>query len=267
MFRQIVLTLGLVGGMAAPAIAETSFMLGGGAIYAPEYEGGDEYEFSFLPLVEAEWKRDDYKTHEGISLHQAKLGFDGLSATWLKLDAKLVTYTSRIGVGYDFGRDAGDSDALTGLGDIDGYASPFVTFGVQARNGLGLDAKYETALSDDDNGSLVTLGTSWFLPVSKTVFFRPSANVVWASEDHMQRYFGINARQAANSVYNQFTPDSGFKSMGAGVMVNWNFWGNANLMVSGNAKQLLGDAADSPIVDGPGSDTQFSLLTGLSWRF
>ena len=92
-------------------------------------------------------------------------------------------------------------------------------------------------------------------------------HATWANSDHMQTYFGIDSRQAANSVYQIYDADSGVQDIGYSITTKYRLTNHINLMVSGKYDNLLSDAADSPLVDQEGSDHQFSILTGVTYRF
>jgi outer membrane protein len=207
------------------------FELGGGAIYGTEYEGSDEYEVKALPYITAEYK-------DGLFFANP---FDGIGSYPLRGE----NYKLGASIGVDFGRDEDDSDDLRGMGDIDMSA----TVNLMGEYDLGA-LKFSAKLTkgDDDYGMTAEadVGTMW--PVTRRLMVMGKVGTKWADEDNMKTYFGVSSAQAGRSVYSQYTPDAGFKSVGVtvsgfySITENW----NAMLMVSGD--QLIGDAADSPIV-------------------
>ena len=78
---------------------------------------------------------------------------------------------------------------------------------------------------------------------------------------------GIDATQSANSGYAVYDADAGFKDVGFGGTLTWRFWDRAAVTAIAEVKELLGDAADSPIVDQAGSSTQAFVGLALSYRF
>ena len=96
--------------------ADWSFTLGAGAMYAPDYEGSNDYEVSPVPVIEVSWRdRVWLTTTDGV----------GLFASPFQTEALRVD----LGVEYDFGRKEDDNAALKGLGDLEGGAVGVVTFG------------------------------------------------------------------------------------------------------------------------------------------
>jgi MipA family protein len=83
----------------------------------------------------------------------------------------------------------------------------------------------------------------------------------------MQSYFGVDQTQASTSAHSQFSAESGFKSVGFGVELDWAI--NEHWMVNGGLEfsKLTNDAADSPFVKNEGSDTQMGVMAALIYKF
>ena len=97
--------------------------IGAGARYVAKYEGSDEMKTRALPLIDIRWKdRVFLNPRDGLGLRVYDEGGLTVSA----------------GVGYAFGRDESDGDALRGMGDIDETAAANLAAGY----GLGLVRPY-----------------------------------------------------------------------------------------------------------------------------
>ena len=85
----------------------------------------------------------------------------------------------------------------------------------------------------------------------------------------MQNTFGISSTQAANSLqnYQTFNAGSGIKDADLSANVQHRFSEHLALVGSVGYTQLLGDAADSPIVKDQGSDQQFATMVGLIYNW
>lgn len=208
-----------------------SLVLGAGAIYEPEYEGGDEFKVQPIPVViftYGEWLEIDPRgvmitpfRHNGFAL-AAKIGYEG-------------------------GRDEDDADRLKGLGDIDFAA----TVGARASydwNGLELYASIDQTI--DGSESLIgTFGAEYQAPVTERLILGAGVEAVVANDKHMEAYFGVNAKQAARSGLPEYKAEAGLKRVNASASAtyllseNWLVRGEASLGI------LTGDAADSPIVE------------------
>ena len=79
--------------------------------------------------------------------------------------------------------------------------------------------------------------------------------------------YGVTGMIAARSGLSTYDPDGGIKDVGVSVnaIYQWNeHWGVTGMV---GLTQLVGDAADSPIVDDEGSATQGLFAAGLLYRF
>jgi outer membrane scaffolding protein for murein synthesis (MipA/OmpV family) len=208
-----------------------SLILGAGAIYEPEYEGGDKFEIQPIPVVVFTY------------------------GEWLEIDPRGITITPfrhdgfalAARVGYESGRDEDDADRLNGLGDIDFAA----TVGAKASytwKGFELYATLDQTI--DGSESLIgTFGVEYQAPVTERLILGAGVEAVVANDKHMEAYFGVNASQAARSGLPEYKAEAGFKrvnvSASATYMLseNWLVRGEAGLGI------LTGDAADSPIVE------------------
>ncbi|OHV77249.1 MipA/OmpV family protein [Rhizobium sp. LCM 4573] len=208
-----------------------SLIVGAGAIYEPEYEGGDEFEVQALPFIVftyGEWLQIDPR---------------GLTVTAFQNDG----FALAAKVGYEGGRDEDDADRLDGLGDIDFAA----TIGAKASySWKGFEFYASVDQTIDGSESLIgTFGAEYQAPVTERLILGAGVEAVLANSKHMEAYFGVNAAQAARSGLSEYKPDAGLKrvnvSASATYMLSesWLIRGEASLGI------LTGDAADSPIVE------------------
>ncbi|MEQ8656989.1 MAG: MipA/OmpV family protein [Hyphomicrobiales bacterium] len=234
--------------------AEVRLGLGGG--FSPDYQGSDEYEVMPLPIITARNVFGFNFTPFALSYNLAE--YNSAGGAWS------VGFGPR--VAFDFGRDQDANAALAGLGDIDSSILPGAF--VNLRMGPALaTASFGQDIADGHDGAVADFGLSTFVPVTQQITLMPGLTASWADDDYMQSYFGISATQAANSAYGAYNAEGGFKSIGANVnaiyAINENWAANTRL----GYERLLGDAADSPIVDGPGSANQFSVMFGVTRGF
>lgn len=221
-----------------------SFVVGGGGIVAPDYQGSDDYEVRALPFLSA--KYEDWLTiafPEGV---KAAIVSEG----GLKLG---------VAAGFGFGRDEGDNAALVGLGDID----PAVELGIFAEYRVGpvvfgLDARRDVAGAHD--GTVAKFSARVMIPAGG-VRFGIGPQITWTDDNYTQTYFGITPEQAATSAqgYAPYAADGGIKDFGLTAMAMIPVAENWTLTAMAGVSQLTGDAADSPLVAAKGSETQFTV--------
>lgn len=222
------------------------FVVGAGAMFQPEYEGGDSYEIQPIPYIAATY--DEWLT---------------LDPTGAKADVyKTGAFTFTLGAGYETGRDEDDADALEGLGDVDmgGVLSARVTAD------LGPAAVYvgaEKTLGGSD-GMLASLGAELGTNATDSLRLGVGAEVIWADDNHMESYFGVNGRQSARSGYDRFDAEAGFKRVDVTASATYSMTEHWFARGEAGVGVLIGDAADSPFVE---EELQPSALLALGYRF
>ena len=215
----------------------------------PDYEGSDDYEFAWAPDIKISWR--DIIVLQGRSL-RAIYRNGGLKVGPL--------------IALESGRDDGDNNALRGLGDIDTGLSggAFLTYEVIDR--VTLETEFRKEFAGGHGGALWDFGVGLRLPFEKPLI-KGYAGATYASDDYMSEFFGVNAVQSANSGLPVFGADAGIKSvtlsLSSGFDIDETWVIGARIIYS----RLVGDAADSPIVDQRGSENQITLGVGLSAQF
>ncbi|TSD86173.1 MipA/OmpV family protein [Mycobacterium sp. KBS0706] len=231
--------------------AEWSFTLGGGAMYAPDYEGSDDYTVMPMPFVEVSWR--DRIRLSGLGIYATPFATDGL-----RFD---------LGVKYEFGRYEDDNDALKGLGDLEVGAVAVVRFGYEAGPvNLGLEVARD--LTGDRNGLTATAEAEYAIQLDD-VRLSVTPHLTWADDEYMSNSFGITAAQAARSARGLAAYDAGSGLKDAGINLGIGYMMTDSIYVMGQVgySRLLGDAADSPLVSSEGSADQLSAMLGLSYRW
>jgi outer membrane scaffolding protein for murein synthesis (MipA/OmpV family) len=220
---------------------QPNLIVGIGAMASPVYEGSDDTEIAVLPFVAL---NDFY----GFNFRPVELSYNLIDT-----EATNGSWSLRAGpaVALAAGRDQDDDGDLRGLGDVD----TGVTTGgfVDARLGpvmFGVEGAQEVA--DGHGGALVGLSLGTRLPLNDKLVFMPAVTGTWASEDYMDSFFGVTAAQAATSNYAAYEANAGFKDVGVEAALRYGLSNTWSFTWSVSYTRLIGDAADSPIVTGPG---------------
>src|SRR3546814_10725153 len=85
--------------------------------------------------------------------------------------------------------------------------------------------------------------------VQRVLFRSPTVGTSWANGKHMNRYFGIDAGEALASGLPLYRAGSGFKDVSCLVTASYRLDAHWRLRAIGGVPRLLGDAADSPLID------------------
>ena len=235
--------------------SDWSVIVGAAAVVAPVYEGADSYTISPLPFFRVTWKDAVSLDAKGLNVRMIKQG----------------GFKAGAGLTYDMGRDEdGDTllfenhdDSLRGLGDIDPAIGvrAFASYDFSVATVSSSAVRY---FGDDNDGLLIDASLSKRIPVGRRVSLTPSVKMTWADNAYMDTFFGVSGAQSARSGIAPFSAGPGFKDVSAWLSVAYAFSENWGLMVRGEVKQRLGDAADSPISD---DDTSASMFTAITYRY
>lgn len=226
---------------------------GGMAVVAPKYEGAKDYRVVGFPFVApGGTSSNGFVQFKGPDdLRFRVLSGGGFEAGPL--------------VGWRFSRDEDDAARLVGLGDVDGsvVVGGFAAYSMGA---LRLFTSYHHGVTgDDDTGALLRFGSEartmiGGIPIQATV----GAN--WADDSYMDAYFSVSPQQSARSAagLRSYDAEAGIKNVYLGLSTDVPLTERWTLKLMGQYAHLVGDAADSPIVE---SESQFTGGAGLTYRF
>lgn len=236
----------------APATDDWRVTLGGGVMLAPDYEGSDEYEFKPIPDIEINYR-------DSVILKNNSLSYNALRAV-----DPASAWRAGPRARYGFGRDQDDNAALRGLGDVDGSVElgGFVGYGAGPWSG---ELSVLQDVGDGHDGLVAELNGGYSFRFTPRLGARLSASMTYADDSYMQSFFGVTPAQALRSGYAVEDADAGLKDAGIALGLTYGLTESWALGGFVGYKRLLGDAADSQIVDGQGSANQ--VRTGLTLRY
>jgi outer membrane protein len=228
--------------------------IGLGAIAFPKYEGSETLAVWPLPYFDIKWKDQVFlSATEG-------LGWNAWKTRNFRV-GPIVTY------GLPGDKPSGSNDTDFAL-----HAGLFAEF---AFDYWKIDAKFLQSVLGSGEGQRAELGAGAGLKINKkwTLFSRLSTT--WMSENEMKTYFGINDREASDltSLNNlkpkavTYAPGAGFKDVAFSQKVGYEFTNHWSMLGEAKYARLLGDAADSPLVDRLGSANQFTIWTAVAYKF
>lgn len=220
-------------------------VVGAGGIYAPKFEGSDEFEVQPFPMFSATFGEHVTVDPRGISINIYR--------------NQSFSFSTK--VGYDSGRDEDDSDHLKGLGDIDAGA----VIGGKLAYEVGpveLFTSFDKTIGGSD-GLVGTVGASVSHSYNQFLF-SAGASATWADANHMESYFGVTSAQSAKSGLAKYDAGAGFKRVDFEASVT--YVTEKSWLIQGQVGigYLVGDAADSPIVQ---DAFQPSAMLMLGYKF
>jgi MipA family protein len=242
----------------APAPADewgiSGVKVGAVLIVQPTFEGSNSYEAIGFPFILPTFSGGGPGFFSRIDVR----GLDDVRFKLIERDGFIAGPLA----GYNLGRDEDDDDHLDGLGDVDGgvVAGGFVGYKLGP---VLFDTSFHNTFGDD-GGFLVRFGAEIERPLHERTKLTARIGATYANEDYMQTYFGVSAGQAANSAFGEFDADAGFKDVFAEVGLKTELDAHWEARVNVRYSRLIGDAADSPIVE---SENQFTTLLGVAYKF
>lgn len=225
--------------------------LGAGVFVTPQYPGDDQYQISAFPNIAIQY--DDL----------VSVNIQGVEVNVINSDG----FKAGPSLGFNFGRDEDGSnplglldptDELIGLGDVDftieagGFVQystgPFsgklaIRQGVNGHEGLVGEAELKY------NGTFSAFGQTGFFSIGPELSYGDSA--------FNSAFFDITPAQSLASGISEFDADGGLNSVGLGGNVVLPLGNNFSLAGFAGYDRLIGDVADSSLVQEQGSPNQF----------
>jgi outer membrane protein len=230
----------------------TEWRVGAIGIVTPKYEGSSSYRVMGAP----------YLAPAGLSDGDGWLQFKGPDDIRIRLLQQSGFELGPV-VGWRFGRDEEDGKRLAGLGDVEGG---LVVGGYAAyRMGpLAAFASYQHQVTGDETGGQLRLGLEARSKINPWLTLTGTVGTTWANNDYMDSFFGVSASQSVTSGLARYDAGAGIKDVFLGLGAEMPLDDRWTLSVSGRYSRLVGDAADSPIVE---TENQLTGMVGLTYKF
>jgi outer membrane protein len=232
--------------------------LGLGAAYLPDYEGSNDYKATPLWSLRV---GNLYDPETYVSLVGTTFRSNFIPSEHWRLGVTARFIKDYDNVEDDEVKNVTSTEKALMLGGTVGY--DFIT-------GLKQDAALELdALGDalHGNGYTLTPRFRFRTPVSDRLLFETTASGTYASGDYMENFFGVTSGDAKRSGLRPYDANSGFKDVAFTASLTYGLGEHWSLTGLGSFERLLGDAADSPIVNHRGSEDQGIGALLLSYRF
>jgi outer membrane scaffolding protein for murein synthesis (MipA/OmpV family) len=232
---------------AAPAAAEdppdlfgSRWQAGGFVYVSPSFEGSKHYDAIAFPFLAPAGGGTD-------GVIQLK-GIDDLRWRLLKMGNLEIGPLA----GYRFGRDADDVTKVA-VDDVDGglVLGAFATYRMGA---LAFSVSYHHQVTGDDTGGLIRFSLEHTMRLSPAIKLTTGVGTNYATRDYMTAFFSTAA----------FDADAGFKDVFVGATASIDLSDRWTLHLIARYARLIGDAADSPVVE---TESQLYGGLALSYKF
>lgn len=204
---------------------------GPGVLVVPKYPGAADSDV--FPIVDANI------THGRLFLNS----WHGAGAYFLDNGRRQAGAS----LWFRLGRDRGDSDRVAGLEPID--AAPAAhAFYTENIGSLALSASVTQTLAE--GGGLTADGSvAWRFQPYKTTRMQVGIRATVGDAQYMRTWFGIDAEQARTSGFAEYPIAAGLSSVGGFAAVIHEFSPDWSATALAGCDVLVGDAADSPVVE------------------
>jgi len=264
-------------GTKSAGAGEFSFKWGAGAGLAPDYWGSDDYIGLAFPILGVAWKGEEAQRGSrgyvfALDLHDASVDLrEGVKAGLLHIGTPDRDNMLSLGFGLGRSRDADDNDVLNGMGNIDTHALAKVSLEGSGRDPSRPDWHYALTfsqdISDEHDGASIDAGIGYSWPLWERWKLTTEVGITWASDDFTQAHFGVTTSQANLSGNTAYTAESGIVEATANATLQWKINKNLGVLTALSYGRLLGDAADSPLVDVEGDANQLTFIVGTQVTF
>ncbi len=159
-----------------------------------------------------------------------------------------------------------DDDVVDELEPVDSAVEAGI-FGSMIFNHFLWYAAYNKDISETHDGYLVDAAAGYRAGIESQVQFLILAIATYADDEYMQTYFGVNPETDLQSGLPEFDAKASLKNLGLLAALQYRINGNWAVLGIMKYTRLLGDAADSPIVDMRGDANQFMDAIILNYSF
>lgn len=230
----------------------TIISLGAGPRYSPDYLGSNDYDFDFDPNIR-------------VRLRYATIDEGGLAVDLTPdLDIDIGPFVRIAG-----GRSEDANEILEGLGRVGRALEVGGFVGVRMPEpGFAARARFRSDVVNGHGGELVDIQVSQRLLRAGDFSTATSFRVTWADDDYTDSFFGITPEQSlASGVLPEFNPGAGFRDVRLALTARYEITEKWAIDSFTTYSRLVGDTADSPLVDDFGTPNQFIVGLRLSRSF
>jgi len=229
-----------IGVWGAPTKPGWTTRLGIEALSLPAYEGAKNYLTLPVPSFEVDYNDRLYANIWSVT-------YAVFQNKWISIGPELTPYLAR--------RES-YSDALKGTGDLPFDIKGGAFMGLHTPLGsLAVEASRTMTTSIGTTGSISF--QSGYVSQDKRFVLNVTPGVTWADNDYMQNNFGITPSQSANSGYSVYSPKACFYNYFLYVAPTFRIGARHYIIPSVAYIREFGQASDSPLITGPGTDNQF----------
>ena len=218
-----------------------------GAVAAPEYFGSDTLEAKPLPLLDVNYAGTLFlSTQQGV-------GWNMWRKRTLRLGPRIT---------FDFGRQAADSPALSGLPDIE-FGTELGVFFESFIASWRFKADIRQEIGSGHGGLLMNGEAAWGNRWSKDASLIFGMRTTFMDDSYAASYFSVSGTDAT-STRAAYAAVAGFRDVNAYAQLVYDFTQSLYVATELRGTLMMPQAADSPITE---SDTFVTSSVMVGYRF
>jgi len=266
---------------AAPALAQSAgdaslpdpndqsnnFTIAVGGAWVPDYEGSDDYEGTPFAAIRGRVNGLSFSTR-GTYFY---VDFLRRPDSGVDFDAGPIAGFRRERTGKvedDFVTDLPERDTAIEIGGFAGVTFHGLTNPYDQLS-LRLDVTHD--VGGAHKSTIVSPNIDFGTPLSTRTFVGASLSADFVADRYADYYYSISPAEGLVAGLPAYNADGGMKNWKVSALINQSITGDLThgLSIFGATtySRLLGDIADSPIVDNRGSKSQWQAVLGLGYSF
>ena len=254
-------------GMPDPNDRSDTFTIAVGGAIIPDYEGSNDSEFTPFGAIRGRvggmsfFSRGTYLYLDLIRRPDSGVDFDVGPIVGVRRE--------RTGkVKDDFVNDLPERDTAIEIGGFAGVTFHGLTNPYDA---LSFRLDVVTDVGGAHKSTVFSPTIDFGTPLSRFTYVGVSASADWVSDRYADYYYSITPAEGFIAGLPAYDADGGKKNWKLGALINQSITGDLthglSVFGAGSYSRLVSDIADSPIVDGRGSRSQWQAALGLAYTF
>lgn len=244
-----------------------TFTLGLGAGMTADYEGSNDYRFIPALAVRGRTKGISFSTRglylyvDAVPASSSNVQFNAGPILGVRLNRTRKIKDDVVDL-LPEKKTAVEAGGFVGF-TVKGVTNPYGTLSGR------LDVLHDFASAH--KSTIISPNIEFATPLSMTTYISASAGMDFVSNRFADYYFSINPAESLITGLPVYNADGGMKNWKLGLLLNQSITGNLlhGMSAFGTVQysRLVGDFADSPIVDDRGSANQWLLAAGLAYTW
>lgn len=253
--------------LPSPNDQSDNFTIALGGAWIPDYEGSNDYEGTPFAAIRGRVNGMSFSTR-GTYLY---LDLIRRPDSGIDIDAGPIVGFRRERTGPvkdDFVTDLPERDTAIEIGGFAGVTFHGLT---NPYDQLSLRLDVVTDVGGAHKSTIFSPAIDFGTPLSRHTYVGATLSADFVADRYADYYYSISPAEGLVAGLPAYEAEGGMKNWKLGALVNQSITGDLthglSIFGAGTYSRLVGDIADSPIVDDRGSASQWQAVLGLAYTF